>query len=71
MLIDERDAHNEAVRRGLATFGTLRILEMAAQRDFLDLQTAIAQLAHTTFYMDDDLVQEIRARDAARKRQGT
>ena len=53
VLIDERDAHDEAERRGFATFGTLRILEMAAQRDLLDLPNALAQLATTTFYMDE------------------
>jgi len=35
VLIDERDAHDEATRRGFATFGTLRILAMAAQRSLL------------------------------------
>jgi predicted nucleic acid-binding protein len=69
VLIDERDAHNEAERRGFATFGTLHILEMAAQQGLLDLPTALAQLATTTFYMDELLMQDILARDAARRRQ--
>jgi predicted nucleic acid-binding protein len=70
VLIDERDAHDEAVRRGFATFGTLRILEIAAQRSLLDLRTALENLAATTFYMDEALVRDLLARDAARKRQG-
>jgi predicted nucleic acid-binding protein len=69
VLLDERDAHAEAIRRGFATFGTLRLLEMAAQRHLLDLPTALTALAATTFYMDDALVQDLLARDAARKRQ--
>jgi len=69
VLIDERDAHAEATRRGFATFGTLRILELAAQRGLLDLPTALAQLAATTFYMDDALVQDLLARHAAHRRQ--
>jgi predicted nucleic acid-binding protein len=70
VLIDERDAHTEATRRGFATFGTLRILELAAERGLLDLPTALAHLAATTFYMDAALVQDLLARDAARKGQG-
>jgi len=69
VLIDERDAHEEATRCGFATFGTLRILEMAAERGLLALPTALAHLATTTFYMDDALVQDLLARDAARRRQ--
>jgi predicted nucleic acid-binding protein len=69
VLIDERDAHGEAARCGFATFGTLRILEMAAQRDLLDLPTALANLTATTFYMDDALVQDLLTRNAARRRQ--
>jgi predicted nucleic acid-binding protein len=68
VLIDDRDAHDEATRRGFTTFGTLRILELAAQRGLLDLPTALARLATTTFYMDDALVQDLLARDAARRR---
>ena len=70
VLIDERDAHDEATRRGFATFGTLRILEMAAQRGLLDLPMALTHLAATTFYMDDTLVQDLLTRDEARRRQG-
>jgi predicted nucleic acid-binding protein len=69
VLIDERDAHEEATWRDFATFGTLRTLEMAAQRDLLDLPTALANLIATIFYMDDGLVQDLLTRDAARRRQ--
>lgn len=70
VLLDDRDAYAAATRRGIATFGTLRILEMAAQRHLLDLPTALAALAATTFYIDETLMQDLLARDAARKRQG-
>ncbi len=70
VLLDDREAHAEATRRGLTTIGTLRILEMAAQRHFLDLPTALTALAATTFYLDALLVRDLLARDAARKRQG-
>lgn len=70
VLLDDREAHAEATRRSLTAFGTLRILEMAAQRHLLDLPTALTALAATTFYLDDVLVRDLLARDAARKRQG-
>lgn len=70
VLLDDRDAHAEATRRGIASIGTLRILEMAAQRHLLDLPTALTALAATTFYVDETLMQDLLARDAARKRQG-
>ena len=46
-----------------------RILEMAAQRGLLDLPTALAHRAATTFYMDDALVQDLLTRDAAHRHQ--
>ena len=70
VLLDDREAHAEAARRGMVTFGTLRILELAAQRHLLDLPTALHALAATTFYMDELLLRDLLARDAARKRQG-
>lgn len=67
VLLDDRDAHAEATRRGIATFGTLRLLEMAAERHLLDLATALTALGATTFYLDDTLVRDLLARDAARQ----
>jgi predicted nucleic acid-binding protein len=70
VLLDDREAHAEAARRGVPTFGTLRLLEMAAQRHLLDLPTALTALAATSFYVEESLVRDLLARDAARKRQG-
>ena len=69
LLIDERDGRREAEQRALQVIGTLRVLEMAAERDLLDLPTAITHLRETTFYMPEDVVSDMLARDAARKRQ--
>jgi hypothetical protein len=38
-------------------------------RDLLDLPSSLVNLTATTFYMDDVLVQDLLARDAARRRQ--
>lgn len=66
-MTDDRDAYNAAVVRGLAVTRTLRVLEIAAERGLLDLPTIVAQLRTTGFYMPEDVVDEMLARDATRK----
>jgi len=68
VLLDDLEAREEAGRLGLAVMGTLRVLELAAERGLLDLPTAIAQLAATSFHLPSQLVQEMLTRDAARER---
>jgi predicted nucleic acid-binding protein len=69
LLIDERDGRREAAQRSFAVVGTLRVLEMAAERGLLDLPTALTHLGETTFYKPENVVQDMLARDAARKHQ--
>jgi hypothetical protein len=47
--------------------GTLRVLELAAERGLLDLPTAIAKLQTTSFYAPAAIIREMLARDTARK----
>ena len=68
VLLDDLEARGEAERYGLAVMGTLRVLELAAERDLLDFPTAMTQLAATSFHVPPQLVQAMLARDAARKR---
>ena len=68
VLLDDLEAREEAERHTLAVMGTLRILELASQRGLLDFSAAITKLAATSFYMPAQLVQNMLARDAARKR---
>jgi predicted nucleic acid-binding protein len=67
-LSDDLEARAEAEHHGLAVMGTLRVLELAAERGWLDFPTAITQLAATSFHLPPQLVQEMLARDTARKR---
>ena len=67
ILLDDRKARLEAMRRGLAVAGTINILEIAAEQNLLDLPTAFQQLKATTFRVSDALLQEFLARNAARK----
>jgi predicted nucleic acid-binding protein len=61
------EGREEAEHHGLAVMGTLRVLELAAERDLIDFPTAITKLQATSFYLPVSLVREMLARDAARK----
>jgi predicted nucleic acid-binding protein len=67
LMTDDRDAYNAAVARGIAVTRTLRVLEIAAEQDLLDFPTIVARLRAAGFYMPEDVVDEMLARDAARK----
>ena len=68
VLMDDEDGRIEAERRAMAVIGTLGVLERAAERGLLDLPPTLARLQATNFFVDDVLIQEALARDAARKR---
>jgi predicted nucleic acid-binding protein len=67
LITDDRDAYNAALARGVAVTRTLRVLEIAAERGLLDFPTIVAQLRAAGFYMPEDVVDEMLARDATRK----
>jgi len=67
LMTDDRDAYNAALARGIPVTRTLRVLEMAAERGLVDFPTIVARLRATGFYMPEDVVDEMLARDAARK----
>jgi predicted nucleic acid-binding protein len=49
LLMDERDGVAVARRRGLKVVGTLSVLDLAATRGLVDLQTMFDRLRETTF----------------------
>jgi predicted nucleic acid-binding protein len=68
LLIDDPEGREEATRRALRTTGTLGVLEQAAISGLLDLPSVLTQLlTTTTFRAHADLIQDLLARDAARK----
>lgn len=68
LLMDDPDGREEAARRGLRTTGTLGILEQAAMRELLDLPSVLTQLlTTTTFRAGAALIQDLLARDTARR----
>ena len=68
VLVDDQDARAEATRRALTAMGTLRVFELAAERGLVDLPTVLTQLRAARFYMTPEMMQELLARDAGRKR---
>jgi predicted nucleic acid-binding protein len=68
VLVDDQDARAEATRRALTAMGTLRVFELAAERGLIDLPAVLTQLRAARFYLTSDMIQELLARDAARKR---
>jgi predicted nucleic acid-binding protein len=67
ILMDDEDGRMEAERLGMTVVGTLGVLERAAEWGLIDLPAALAHLQATNFYVDDALIEEALARDAARK----
>jgi predicted nucleic acid-binding protein len=68
VLLDDLEAREEAKRHALAVMGTLRVLELASERGLLNFAAAITKLETTSFHMPAQLMQDMLARDAARKR---
>ena len=68
LVTDDRQAYNAALARSLPVTRTLRVLEMAAERGLLDFPTIVTRLRAAGFYTPEDVVEEMLARDAERKR---
>ena len=59
ILMDERKGAAVARRKGLPFTGTLGILILAAERQWLDLADAFARLRQTNFHYSEDLLQSL------------
>ena len=62
VLLDDFRARTEARRRGLAVVGTIRVLEMAAEKSLIELVAAFAGLRRLGFRADEDLYESSLAR---------
>ena len=58
----------EAARRKIPVQGTLGILDLAAEHDFIDFSKALNKLMRTNFRASTKLIQFFLDRDALRKR---
>jgi len=67
ILIDEKKGRRFARAQGLATLGTITVLELAAGHELLDLRACLSALQCTSFHCSRALIDEALERDAARK----
>ena len=68
VLMDDREAVQEARGLGLSVTGTLGVLDRAAQRGLIELAPAIAQLRQTNFRVDPALLERLLAADERKRR---
>ena len=69
LVTDDPQAYDAALTRNIPVTRTLRVLEMAAERGFLDLPTIVTRLRAAGFYTPEDVVEKMLARDVEHKRQ--
>jgi len=67
ILIDERRGRLAAEKCGIATVGTLNILEACHARGLLKIADAIARLRRTSFHVSDAIIDAIIARERLRE----
>ena len=67
ILMDERAGVAVAQALGRAVTGTLGVLQRAARRDLVDLGTAFAALAGTSFHYRQELFDHLLREDRARR----
>jgi predicted nucleic acid-binding protein len=68
LLLDEMEARQEALRRGLPVAGTIGVLEKAAERNLINLSDAFSRLARTSFYITPEVLQQALQRDASNRK---
>ena len=67
VLMDDKDGRKAAERRALTVYGTVGVLTRAAERGLVDLPEMFTRLLATNFRIDERILQDALARDAARK----
>jgi predicted nucleic acid-binding protein len=70
ILMDDRDGVTAARDRGFAVTGTLGILDLAARRDLIQLDEALARLRATSFRCRPEFMEALLAQHAARRKDG-
>ncbi len=70
LLMDDQQARRHAARLGVATMGTVGILEAAAERGLLELPAALERLRATSCFLSDEVIEGALRRDAERRGTG-
>jgi predicted nucleic acid-binding protein len=67
VLMDDKDGRKAAERRALVVYGTIGVLTRAAERGLVDFSEMFTRLLTTNFRIDERILQDALAHDAARK----
>ena len=67
LLMDDKDGRQAAEQCGLTVFGALGVLERSAEQGLVALPEVLTRLLATNFYVSVRIIQELLARDTARK----
>jgi predicted nucleic acid-binding protein len=67
LLMDDRDAREEARRLGVPVLGTLRVLVDASEHGLADLPTAFDRLRQTNFRASEPLLKRLLDHSASRR----
>ena len=67
VLMDDKDGRKAAALRALTVYGTVGVLVRAAELGLIDLQAMFARLLTTSFRIDERILRDALARDAARR----
>ncbi len=68
LLMDDRLARRFAASVGVATMGTLGLLEVAARRDLISLAEAVQKLRSTSCFLAEELIEDALRRDRERRK---
>jgi len=68
LIIDDQAGREAARSLGVPIVGTLGVLDLAAERGLVDLARVLPALTATNFRISRHLVEELRQRDAARRK---
>jgi predicted nucleic acid-binding protein len=67
IIVDDRDARQMALERGLNVIGLLGVLGVAAQQNLINFSVAIGRLQQTTFRASPVLIESLLERFRARE----
>lgn len=67
IIVDDRDARQMALQRGLNVIGLLGVLGVAAQRNLVNFSVAIERLQQTTFRVSPVLIESLLERFRVRE----
>lgn len=71
LLVDDRAAYREAVARKIPAVGTLRVLELAAEKNLVNLTAAFDRIKGTDFWISHKLLDQRLQLHLARKGPGS